>query len=766
MRIIRSDHFDTMSNSALNRAIAMADAYNCGEVNCSHLMAAILTSSEEVADKFKNDTGLTVNDYMEALEHQCSAGYYGRKSDLSSDPKFELSLENTSKSFEVFLNAILVIAKKEKSLVTLDKMYTNLLSDKKNEVYETLSALGVQPDEIVTKEEANPLSKMPITARYGSDMCLMAAKGMFDPVESRDQVIDDVIEILGRRQKGNPCLIGEPGVGKTAVVEGLAQRIVSGNVPNFMKKKHIINIDVSGIVSGAKFRGEFEERFNSILYEAAANPNIILFFDEFHMLIGAGSSGNEGNMDAANILKPAISRGDIRIIGATTTKEFNKFIEKDGAFSRRVQSVMVDEPVTSVAIKMIEKLAPVYETYHKCRLSKEVIAAAVKMSDRYITDKKLPDKAISVIDETAARLKAYAPENVVIDITIDDIRSTISKNTGIDVNDIDNTSKDKLQALEGNLKKHVIGQDHAVESVVKAIRRAKAGIKDPNRPIGSFLFVGPTGVGKTELTKAVATEFSGSIKHLIKFDMSEFMEKHTVARLIGAPPGYVGYGEGGQLTEAVRHNPNSVILFDEIEKAHKDVFNIMLQILDDGVLTDAQGNHIDFKNSVIIMTSNAGYGKEEGSVAPIGFSNTKSVEDADATEAKAIKALESTFRPEFLNRLDKIVVFNSLSKEDCSNIIELELNKVSKRLSDKNISITWDSSLIDFILDVGFSDKYGARNLKRKVQEHVEDKLADLIIDQVISPLDDVHISYDNGVIFKDSCGNMLTTEVLSMITA
>lgn len=743
MRIIRSESFTSSSNSALNKAIAIANGYRCGEVNCSHMMAAIITSFDALAKRFQDETSVSVADYRNALEKQCLAGYFGSLDTVANGREnFDLNMDHVTPELCKVFSEVIHNAKASKNLVTPEAIYEALLKSTKSEVYTTLSALGIDPESVRNSAENDPLREMPVTSKFAVDMCKLAKDDKFDPIDARDDVIDSVIEILGRRQKGNPVVIGDPGVGKTAVIEGLAQRIIKGEVPNYMKNKHIISVDISGVVSGARFRGDFEERLNAILYETAAHPNVILFFDEFHMLMDAGSTSNDSSMTAANILKPAISKGDIRIIGATTTKEYAKFVEGDGAFNRRIQSVAIDEPSIPIAIKMIEKLANVYTAYHNCAIDHDVIEAAVKLSDRYITDKHLPDKAITVIDETAARLKAYAPEETVFDITVDDIRDTISKSTGIDVSEITSAGKDKLQILDENLHKHVIGQNQAIRSVVKAIRRAKAGIKDPNRPIGSFLFVGPTGVGKTELTKALATEFSGDIKNLIKFDMSEFMEKHSVSKLIGAPPGYVGFGDGGQLTEAVKRKPNSIILFDEIEKAHPDVFNIMLQILDDGVLTDTKGVHTDFKNCVIVMTSNAGYGNELKAKS-IGF-NSRNVESEEEVETRAIKALEKTFKPEFLNRLDKVVVFNSLSREDCSEIINLELKKLSKRLGDKSITLTWDSSVVDYILEVGYSDKYGARNLKRKVQECIEDTIADKIIDEDVKPFDNIRMFYDN----------------------
>lgn len=748
MKVIRVDKFDTLSNSAINKAVSIANALGCTELNCSHMMAAVITISSEMGELFKESIGKTPDEYIKALRFQCEKGFYTHQDDVMQ----EVDIRNVSKPMSIFLTNVINNSISQKKQITISDIYHELFKVPGSEVYETLDALGIERTGVKVEAEKskyqNILEKMPVTARFANNLCAMAYNNKLDPVEGRDDIIDQLIEVLGRRQKGNPCLIGEPGVGKTAIVEGLAQRIVSGNVPQYMKDKQIINVDISGIVSGARFRGEFEERLNSILYEVDACKDAILFFDEFHMLMEAGGSSTDSTMTAANILKPAISRGDIRIIGATTIKEYSKYIEKDNAFSRRMQSILVDEPTTEIAIKMLKKLVQQYEDYHKCKISDTVVEAAVRMSDRYITDKKLPDKAINVIDDTAARLKAVTPENEIFEIQVSDIQQTISKTTGIDINDIDNDGRTRLQELDKNIHKNVIGQDEAIDSVVKAIRRAKAGIKDPNKPIASFLFVGPTGVGKTELTKAVATEYSGNIKNLIRFDMSEYMEKHSVSKMVGSPPGYVGFGEGGQLTEAVRHNPNSIVLFDEIEKAHPEIFNIMLQILDDGILTDAKGVKVDFKNTIIIMTSNAGYGMSDG-VKKIGFGSKVDKDTSEAREEKAKKALEETFRPEFINRLDKIVVFNSLSKEDCTAIVDIELKKMAKRLVNKNITISWDSKLINHILDIGYSEKFGARNIKRKIQEVVEDTLADYIISETIKPGDKLELSYDEKLVMK-----------------
>lgn len=756
--MVRSERFNNKANAIINSALRMATTDGCAEVNCAYLMAATL-DTEDLVDRFEFDTGVDLEAFLGAVHENGLSGMYGRIETVTMDN--ELSIEHNSKHMYKTIKELIDKAHREGRLINVDDIYDALMSNGDNEVFEILkNVFGVDIDRILYKKNnRSPLTDMPTTAKYASDMCEMAKGKMFDPIESRDDIIDKVIETLGKRQKGNPCLIGEPGVGKTAIIEGLAQRIVDGDVPNFLKSVHIINVDISGIIGGSKYRGDFEERMNGVLYEAAAHKNVILFFDEIHNLTGAGTT-SDGTLSAADMLKPAISRGDIKIIGATTLKEYSKFIESDGAFDRRIQAIMVDEPSVESAIKMMKKLSPTYSSFHNCKISDEVIEAAVKLSDRYITNKKLPDKAVSVIDETAARLKSKIIDTAELDkvksgntrdsdepeitLTIDDIRVTISNVTGIDIQDLDENSRHILNALEGNLRSRVIGQDDAIRAVTKAIRRSKSGIKDPNRPIASFLFVGPTGVGKTELTKALAVNFNGTEKSLIRFDMSEFMEKHSVSKLIGAPPGYVGFGDGGQLTEAVKHNPYSVVLFDEIEKAHPDVFNIFLQVLDDGILTDSRGTKVDFKNTIIIMTSNAGYGQTEGNkLGSIGFSSSKTnqISSDNERERKAIKALENTFRPEFLNRLDKVVVFNELTKDDCVKIAELELKKISTRLEDKLVTVMWDRELVEFIAGEGYDKKYGARNIKRKAQETVEDTLADKLIDEEIKPGDNLGIS-------------------------
>lgn len=731
---------DDDSNYALNRAIKTANAMLSDEVNTMHFMMAMVPNSK-ISDIFEKDTGIEAKDFLcHCMEKYKNTERIGNRGYLTID-------DVTMRLREIF-NSALRRHMFTQSDMPITMLYDAIIKDTTNELWKILKEMGAEvPGTNVTD---NILDLMPNTSNFGVDYNVLAASGRFDPVSSRDNEIELLIEVLGRRIKNNPCLVGDAGVGKTAIIEGLAQRIIEDNVPDYLKGKHIVSIDISGIISGSKYRGDFEERLNAVLNEAASNPNVILFFDEIHMVMGANTNG-DSSMSAANILKPAISRGDVTIIGATTKKEYKKFIEKDSAFERRFQRVNINEPSVEQAIAMVNAVIGKYDTFHHSTTTDDAIKLAVVLSDRYITDKKLPDKAITVIDETAAHIKKYVTLGSDIMVTAKDIKETISRSTGIDVDELDTKAVNKLESLADNLHRHVIGQDNAVQSIAKAIRRAKAGVKDPNRPIGSFLFVGPTGVGKTELSKALAIEFSGGIKNLIRFDMSEFMEKHSVSKFIGSPPGYVGYGDGGQLTEAVKSNPYSIILFDEIEKAHPSVFDMLLQILDDGILTDSEGCRVDFKNCVIIMTSNAGYGAETSSVGKIGFGFSENTTDdnEDRREKVAIKALESTFRPEFLNRLDKVVVFNKLTKEDTYKIVELSLKALKLRLKSNNIDMSWSNSLVEKILETGYSDKYGARNIKRKVQDMVEDRLADGIISGEIQSGSSIVLSYTDELVVQ-----------------
>ena len=658
-----------------------------------------------------------------------------------------------------------------------------------------------------TDKNSGSFNSTPTLNQFGSDLTKQAREGKLDPVIGRKTEIDRVTQILSRRTKNNPCLIGEPGVGKTAVVEGLAEKIVADDVPEMLKNKRVVTLDISGMVAGAKYRGDFEERIKKCLAEVKKAGDVILFIDEIHTIVGAGSA--EGAVDAANILKPLLARGEVQVIGATTLNEYRKYIEKDSALERRFSPVQVGEPTNEETIKILEGLRDKYEAHHNVKITEEAIKAAVELSVRYINDRFLPDKAIDLIDEAASRvkMKTYTmPDSIkeleekiesinrekeeairvqdfekaatlrdkvnaekeklekekkkwqsknsknVMSLTEEDIAEVIASWTGIPVNKITQDENEKLKHLEETLHKRVIGQNEAVEAVSKAIRRGRVGLKDPNRPIGSFLFLGPTGVGKTELSKALAEALFGNESAMIRVDMSEYMEPHSVAKLIGSPPGYVGYDEGGQLTEKIRRKPYSVILFDEIEKAHPDVMNMLLQILDDGRLTDAQGRTVNFKNTVIIMTSNVG-ARAITDKNVLGFSNSsKDKNEEQEKEYENIKKdvmaeLKKQFRPEFINRIDDIIVFHKLTDEDIGKIIEIMLKQVKTRLSEQEYDVEIDKSVKDLVAKKGIDANYGARPLKRAIQGIVEDKIAEAILDGKIIPHKKAKIYAENDEI-------------------
>jgi len=644
-----------------------------------------------------------------------------------------------------------------------------------------------------TAERQAKHSKTPTLDQYGRDLTSEAMEGKLDPAAGRARELRRVITVLGRRQKNNPVLIGEPGVGKTAIVEGLARRINDGDVPATLRNKRIVSLNIGGMVAGAMFRGQFEQRIKSILEELRQSEDVIVFIDELHTVVGAGAA--EGSVGAGDMLKPALSRGELRCIGATTLDEYRKYIEKDAALERRFQPVMVDEPSPEEAIEMLRIVRPNYELHHGIGITDEAIDAAVKLSDRYINDRFLPDKAIDVMDEAGSALRLEAMEKgIVSPLLISDLEKELSDIqakkeaaanaedyqraamlrqqelvaqgklekaraesgnsvtllvtpeliarvvetwTGVPVSQMLESERQNLLNLEDDLRKRVVGQDEAISAVARAIRRSRAGLKDPKRPIGSFLFLGPTGVGKTELAKALAAELFGGEENLIRLDMSEYMEPHTVSRLFGSPPGYVGYDEGGQLTEQVRRHPYSVILMDEVEKAHPEVFNALLQIMDDGRLTDGQGRTVDFKNTVVIMTSNAGSADLRRAVR-IGFLPTKDEDSRDeqheAMRSKAMEGLKRIFRPEFINRIDQIVVFHSLSKADLYQIVDLLLAQVRARLSEHNIELAVSDEARDLLLREGFDEEYGARPLRRTIQSYVDDTLADALLTGEIKP--------------------------------
>lgn len=647
-------------------------------------------------------------------------------------------------------------------------------------------------------------SSTPMLEKYSRDLTKQAKEGKLDPVIGRTEEIDRVVQILSRRMKNNPCLVGEPGVGKTAIVEGLANMIAAGTIPETIKNKRLLSLDLSGMVAGSKYRGEFEERIKRIIEEVMNDGNVILFVDELHTLIGAG--GAEGAIDASNILKPALSRGEIQMIGATTTSEFRKYIEKDAALERRFQPVNVEEPTKAQAIDILKGLRHCYEEHHGIRIEDSAIEAAVNLSERYINDRYLPDKAIDLIDEACSkkrlsllnqspkymeidrqlREKSDQMENRLIHNDIEqakalkqdisnlrkkrerlqkkeekqqagasvsiqdrDVSVVVSAWTKIPLSRLEEEETERLRALDRILHQRVIGQNEAVEAVAKAIRRGRVGLKDPNRPIGSFLFLGPTGVGKTELSKALAEAMFGDEDALIRVDMSEYMEKHSVSKLIGSPPGYVGFEEGGQLSEKVRRNPYSVILFDEVEKADGDIFNILLQVLDDGHITDSQGRKVDFKNTIIIMTSNAGASRIM-EPKQLGFASASDEErNHEQMKNNVMEEVKRIFKPEFINRIDDIIVFHALQEEEIHQIVDLLMKQLSKRVKEQmDITLKYDIRLKNYIFEKGYDKKYGARPLRRAIQSHVEDGLAEAILAGTVKNGDTVKISVRKGKLF------------------
>lgn len=654
-------------------------------------------------------------------------------------------------------------------------------------------------------------SNTPTLNQFSRDLTELARDGKLDPVIGREDEIQRVVQILSRRTKNNPCLIGEPGVGKTAIAEGLAIKVVEGNIPDTIKGKRVLTLDLSGMVAGSKYRGEFEERIKKVIEEVKSDGKVLLFLDEIHTIIGAG--GAEGAIDASNILKPSLARGEIQLIGATTIEEYRKYIEKDAALERRFQPVMIEEPSEEEAIEILKGLRARYEDHHGVEITDEALDAAVKMSGRYINDRFLPDKAIDLIDEASSKVRlgvfTAPPEVKEIDLEIanleaekenaimkeeyekagdikkkqqkkeekrdklmakwekekaskkllvdeNQIADIVASWTKIPVKRLEQEEAERLVMLESILHERVVGQSEAVTAVAKAIRRGRVGLKDPKRPIGSFLFLGPTGVGKTELSKALAEAMFGSENSIIRVDMSEYMEKHSVSKLIGSPPGYVGYDEGGQLSEKVRRNPYSVILFDEVEKAHPDVFNILLQVLDDGHITDAQGRKVNFKNAVIIMTSNAG---AENIVSPkkLGFSTVEDEKkNYDVMKSNVMDEVKRIFRPEFINRIDEIIVFHSLTKEDIRNIVSIMVAGISTRIqSQMEICLELDEAAKDYIVEQGYDEKYGARPLRRALQNKIEDRLAEEVLDGKIKRGDTVKVSYVDGEL-KFSVGELI----------
>ena len=764
-------------------------------VGTEHVLIGLIKVKNGVAAKALNELGLSAETIIEDVEE-----YIGRGNKKAS------SVYMTPRVKHVLELAVEVANHMNHNYVGTEHILLGLLSDgggvavgilrnhniRANDIVDTIrTILGSSDSASHSAEDRKDNSSLGELADFGTDLNESAKQGKIDPVIGRDKEIARVIQILSRRTKNNPVLIGEPGVGKTAIAEGLAQRIVNGNVPEILRNKRIISLSISSMLAGAKYRGEFEERLKKAIDEVQKHDDMIIFIDEIHTLVGAGAT--EGAMDAANILKPALARGEFQVVGATTLDEYKKHIEKDAALERRFQPVLVGEPSEEDALEILKGLRDRYEAFHKAKITDEALEAAVSLSSRYITDRFLPDKAIDVVDEAASkvRMKVFsaAPDVKALEtqladvkkekeaavtaqefekaaemrdeekriekeindkkkaakensdaklvVTDEDIASVVAQWTGIPVSKIAQEESESLLHLEEELHKRVIGQDEAVVAVSKAVRRARSGLKDPKRPIGSFLFLGPTGVGKTELARALAVALFGDETAMIRLDMSEYMEKHTVSRLVGAPPGYVGYEEGGQLTDAVRRKPYSVILLDEVEKAHADFFNILLQVLDDGRLTDSQGRTVDFRNTVIIMTSNLGAKALRKDSPELGFlaakkadSNTEDVSVVNFKEAKksVMDSVKRHFRPEFLNRIDEMIVFHALTSNDLKQIVTILMDTVVKRLGDMGLSLEISPAAMDLLVKEGSDFSMGARPLKRAIQRLIEDPISDLIL--------------------------------------
>ena len=764
-------------------------------VGTEHVLIGLIKVKNGVAAKALNELGLSVETIIEDVEEHIGRGNK-KASSVYMTPRVKHVLEL----------AVEVANHMNHNYVGTEHILLGLLSDgggvavgilrnhniRANDIVDTIrTILGSSDSTSHSGEDRKDNSSLGELADFSTDLNESAKQGKIDPVIGRDKEIARVIQILSRRTKNNPVLIGEPGVGKTAIAEGLAQRIVNGNVPEILRNKRIISLSISSMLAGAKYRGEFEERLKKAIDEVQKHDDMIIFIDEIHTLVGAGAT--EGAMDAANILKPALARGEFQVIGATTLDEYKKHIEKDAALERRFQPVLVGEPSEEDALEILKGLRDRYEAFHKAKITDEALEAAVSLSSRYITDRFLPDKAIDVVDEAASkvRMKVFsaAPDVKALEtqladvkkekeaavtaqefekaaemrdeekriekeindkkkaakensdaklvVTDEDIASVVAQWTGIPVSKIAQEESESLLHLEEELHKRVIGQDEAVVAVSKAVRRARAGLKDPKRPIGSFLFLGPTGVGKTELARALAVALFGDETAMIRLDMSEYMEKHTVSRLVGAPPGYVGYEEGGQLTDAVRRKPYSVILLDEVEKAHADFFNILLQVLDDGRLTDSQGRTVDFRNTVIIMTSNLGAKALRKDSPELGFlaakkadSNTEDTNGVNFKEAKksVMDSVKRHFRPEFLNRIDEMIVFHALTSNDLKQIVTILMDTVVKRLGDMGLSLEISPAAMDLLVKEGSDFSMGARPLKRAIQRLIEDPISDLIL--------------------------------------
>ena len=723
MHFVRMMNFSEKSNKAVNKAIRYSINENCAEVNSVHLFLALVERTD-LGEQILDYMGTTFDMFYSSYQYLASDDEYGITD--HTDETAENMLEMFSRDLFITISTITAKCMQKMKEVEPDDLLDELLNVKGEELDHFLHHIGITYEEI-ERLKYSTFSIPNDLVDFIEDLNDTVANKK-DTITNVDNYINEMVEVLSRKLKANPCLIGEAGVGKTTIVKGLAQRIVSGNVPEQFKNMHIIYINSALLTSGTRYRGDFEERMKCLL-DWASKSNVILFLDEIHTFINLGKNGDNSADTAGNMIKKHLSDGDIRIIGATTTKEYHKFIEVDSAFDRRLQTVTVKEPNVEEAIAMISNTITDYEKFHKLKIDAEAIESAVKLSNRYMKDKFLPDKAYTILDQASAKVKLANKKEV----TVDDITSVISKITSIDLNKLNTEESKQLLSLEKTIGKNLIGQENAVKTVCKAIRRAKTGISEPNKPLASFLFVGPTGVGKTELCKVLSKEVAIGDTPLIKVDMSEYSEKASISKMIGSAPGYVGYGEGGQLTEKIKHNPYSIILFDEIEKAHPEVFNVFLQLLDEGKLTDGEGNAVDFTNCIVVLTSNAGYGADGMNKKALGFGASDTEVSPRETERKALRALEDTFKPEFLNRIDNVVIFEKLDKKQCAEIVKLMLNKLSDRLTEQGIELKFDKTVVNRVVELGYSDKYGARNLRREIQDTVEDFVSDAILSGALS---------------------------------
>ena len=799
--------FTGRAEKALELANDIAIELGHNYIGTEHLLYGLVKEGTGIASKVLENQNISAEAVLEKIEELIGSGETRSDQTIGFTPRTKRVIENAFREAKrlgsdfIGTEHLLIGIMREADSIAVRIMLDLRINPQKlyNELVKVINEYdnGEQTNKDVGKQSS--YNSTPTLNQFGSDLSKLAVEGKLDPVIGRKKEIERIIQILSRRTKNNPCLIGEPGVGKTAVVEGLAQKIVEGNVPETLKDKRVVTLDISGMVAGAKYRGDFEERIKKALKEVKKAGDVILFIDEIHTIVGAGAA--EGAIDAANILKPLLARGEVQIVGATTLNEYRKYIEKDSALERRFGPVTVNEPSEEDSIEILKGLRDKYEAHHNVKISDEAIEAAVKLSSRYITDRFLPDKAIDLIDEASSkvRLKTFTePDKLkkleekiskldkekeeaiqvqdfekaaelrdkenkekeklekekmlwkdknikdVRNITSEDIAEVIANSTGIPVQKINQNENEKLKNLEKSLHERVIGQDEAVNAVAKAIKRGRVGLKDPNRPIGSFMFLGPTGVGKTELSKALAENLFGDENSIIRVDMSEYMESHSTSKMIGSPPGYVGFDEGGGLTEKVRRKPYSVILFDEIEKAHPDVLNMLLQILDDGRLTDSHGRTVNFKNCVIIMTSNIGARLITDKKA-LGFSkengNKQDEREYESIKKEVMAELRKTFRPEFVNRIDEIIVFHKLTEDELNIIVDIMLEQIKKRILERDIKLEIDNKAKELIIKKGTDTKYGARPLRRAIQTMIEDKLAEEILDENLKSGDTAKIT-------------------------